>query len=65
MICRQLEGYLHMITFDYRTALNLYSSISFWLERNWANKLNVTDHFHSFWAAKVDFNPANVEAEDS
>ena len=54
-----------MVLYDYRTALNLYSSISFWLERNWANKLNVTDHFHSFWDAKVDLNPANVEAEDS
>ena len=45
--CRQLEGSLHMITFDYRTVLHLYSSISFWLQRNWANELNVTDHFHS------------------
>ena len=25
-ICRQLEGNLHMITFDYRTALDLYRS---------------------------------------
>ena len=31
----------------------------------WANKLKVTDHFLPFLPAKVDLNPANVEAEDS
>ena len=35
------------------------------IQRNWANKLNVTDHFHSFLAAKVDLNPVNIESEDS
>ena len=43
----------------------IWSIISFWLQRNWANKLNVTDHFHSFLAAKVDLNPVNIESEDS
>ena len=30
-----------------------------------ANKLNIADHFHAFLPAKVDLNPANIEAEDS
>ena len=29
-----------------------------------ANKPNITDHFHSFLAAKVDLSLANIEAED-
>ena len=29
-----------------------------------ANKPNITDHFHSFLAAKVDLPLANIEAED-
>ena len=54
-----------MITFDYRTTLDLQSIISFWLQRNWGSKLKVTDDFHSFLAAKVDLNPVNIEYDDS
>ena len=39
--------------------------MSFWLQRNWAKKLNVTDLFLSFQAAKVGLNPANIKAKDS
>ena len=33
-------------------------------QASFPNKLKVTDHFHAFLPAKVDLNPANVEAED-
>ena len=55
-----------MITFDYRTTSTCSQSYhSDLIQRNRANKLNVTDDFHSFVATKVDLNPVNIESEDS
>ena len=56
-----------MITFDCRTVLVLQSSISVRdgsVLNCRANKPNITDHLHSFEAAKLDLNLANIDVED-